>query len=80
MGTLTDKLGENLEKVRSAAEAAFLSCSNHKEFGIKLATSFLTNDSPVDTRPKAKGGKKPTLSTKQVSAKYQMLHKMLLNF
>ena len=49
----------------------------HQEFGVRKCLSYITTDQPMDLKPKTKGGKKPTLSNKQIIAKYQALYKML---
>lgn len=77
MATLTEKIGDNLQKVRSSAEEAFLAVAGHPQFGVKLCVAALSNDNAAP--PKAKG-RKPVLSSKALIAKYQILHKMLVNF
>lgn len=79
MGTLTEKIGDNLQKIRASAEDAFLAIASHPEFGVRLCLGALSSDAPPPSKAKTKG-KKPVLSTKALIAKYQMLHKMLCSF
>lgn len=80
MSTLTEKLGDNLQKIRGAAEDAFISVTGHREFGIRLALSYLCTDAPVNPKPVKKGAKKPVTSNRLLQAKYQTLYKMLCSF
>ena len=47
MANLADKIGDNLQKVRSSAEDALLSAAGHKEFGIRMALTYVTSDKPA---------------------------------
>lgn len=78
MGVLTEKVGDNLQKVRNSAEDAFLSCAGHPQFGVGLCLRYLQQDVAA-SKANAKG-KKPTMSNKQLIAKYQALYKMLQSY
>jgi len=39
MAVLTEKIGDNLQKVRNSAEDAFMSCAGHPEFGVQMCLS-----------------------------------------
>lgn len=43
-----------------------MSAAGHREFGVRMILSYLTTDTPIDNKPKTKGGKKPILSNKQI--------------
>jgi len=66
---LVEKLGDNLQKVRSSAEEALMSTAGHKEFGVKMVLSYLIADSQM-AKPKGKGAKKPVMSNKAQIAKF----------
>ena len=36
VGTLTEKIGDNLQKIRASADEAFLAVASHPEFGVRL--------------------------------------------
>mmetsp|Transcript_11417 Transcript_11417/g.19276 ORF Transcript_11417/g.19276 Transcript_11417/m.19276 type:complete len:134 (+) Transcript_11417:1737-2138(+) len=78
MAFLSNKIGDNLLKVRQSSEEAFMAAAYHPLFGVKLCLSFIVNEVPLPPQPGAKKPKKLALTSKQISAKYQVLHKMLL--
>ena len=70
MTSLVEKLGDNLQKIRTSAEDALMGASSHKEFGIRMVLSYLTAEISANAKPKVKGGKKPIISNKLIIAKY----------
>jgi len=75
--SLAEKLGDNLQKIRAAAEDAFMAAASHPQIGVKQCLGYLTNDIPPPSKVKTNKGKKPVLSSKQIIAKYTALYKML---
>jgi hypothetical protein len=62
MGVLTEKVGDNLQKIRNSAEEAFLSVANHPQFGVKVCLQYLQQD--VAASKAHIKGKKPAMSNK----------------
>lgn len=59
-----------------------MGAAGHKEFGVRMVLSYLMSDAPI-AKPKPGGkapAKKPVQSNKLMIAKYQFLHKMLINY
>ena len=73
-------MGDNLQKVRVSAEEALMGAAGHKEFGVRMVLSYLMADVPIAKPKGGKGPKKPVVSNKAAIAKYQFLHKMLINY
>lgn len=78
--TLTEKIGDNLQKIRQRADDAYYAAAGHPQFGIKLCLSYLTNDVPAPAKTKNPKGKKPVLTSKQLKAKYELLRKLLESY
>lgn len=57
-----------------------MSACGHREFGVRMVLHYLVNDAPVKQPKGAKAPKKPVVSNKQEIAKFQFLHKLLVNF
>lgn len=64
IGTLSEKIGDALQKIRQSAEDALLSAAGHPQFGVRSILGHLTADVPYSAKAKAKGGKKPVLPSK----------------
>lgn len=62
--TLTEKVGDNLQKIRQRADEAYFAAASHPQFGIKFCLGYLTNDSPPPPKVKGPKGKKPVLTSK----------------
>jgi len=77
LATLSEKIGDNLLKARNSAEDAFMAAVAHPQFGVKICLSFIVNDVPPPSKAKAKGGKKPVLTSKHLAAKQSVLYKIL---
>jgi len=73
---LVEKLGDNLQKVRSAAEECIISVADHPCFGIRLCLTNIVRDGPSPAAVKG-GAKKAMQSNKLIIGKYSALHKML---
>ena len=61
-------------KIRQSAEDAFMAVVSHPEFGVNQCLYYIINDVPL---PGAAKKKNPVPNSKQLAAKYQILHKML---
>ena len=51
--TLIEKLGDNLQKVRVAAEDAILAMCDHPTFGVKVCMNALIRATPIPQASKA---------------------------
>ena len=80
LGTLAEKVGDALQKIRQSAEDALISAAGHPQFGVKAVLNHLTADVPFSARAKAKGGKKPVLPSKQLKHKYELLFRLLQSY
>jgi hypothetical protein len=75
---LTNKIGDNLIKIRQNAEEALLAAVSHPAFGVKTSLYYLINDVPLPVANGTKSKpKKAVPNTKQLAAKYMILSKML---
>lgn len=76
--TIIDKLGDNLQKVRLAAEECLISISDHPCFGVGICLRNIMRDGPAPGAAKG-GAKKAMQSSKNLVGKYYALQKMLKN-
>mmetsp|Transcript_26653 Transcript_26653/g.40657 ORF Transcript_26653/g.40657 Transcript_26653/m.40657 type:complete len:138 (-) Transcript_26653:312-725(-) len=71
MAVLSNRIGESLQKMRVAAEDAYMAVMTHPAFGVKTCLHYLINDVPMPlATDKKKPTKKQTLTSKQMGAKY----------
>ena len=75
LSILIEKLGDNLLKVRTAAEDALLSMVEHPGFGVKTVFASLVRSVPA--KASSTTAKKTMNSNKQVIGKYSTLYRIL---
>ena len=78
LSTLSDKVGDNLQKVKERAGDALISAASHQLFGVKQVLIHLCSDTP-SVAP-TKGGKKPVITSKTLKSKYEVLHRIIASY
>ena len=62
MPSLSEKIGDNLQKIRQRAEDAFLTLAAHGQFGVKVCLQALASEQAPTV--KGKKMKKPMMTSK----------------
>jgi hypothetical protein len=76
---LSDKIGDNLVKVRSLAEDTLLAMAEHSSFGLAPVLNMLFHSSS-STSDKKEGPKKNMQSNKHIIGRYTVLQRILSSY
>lgn len=80
LSTLSDKIGDNLVKVRTLAEDSMLAMGEHPSFGLSPVLTTLFRSSQAASSDKKENGKKNMQSNKHIVGRYQALLRILTSF
>lgn len=81
ISALVDKLGDNLQKLRTHAEDSILSMCEHPSFGVQPCLSVIVRPAvSFGSAKDNKDAKKNMASNKHIIGKYSILMKMLQNY